>query len=351
MIKIDCPGCEKGLEIDAGFAGGICRCYDCGTLMTVPESGGAAERLERTGRPDAPGARPDSPGGVREEAPAPEADTFVTSTGKKVTVTKEQLQHVVVAKKARMGVRAAVIGGFVFFVLVMIVLLVILSANMLRQADLDRAARGGDGETSIGPNVVGTDVVQDLYTYDPNANPYFIEEPNLFGMPVEEGQTIVVVSDTSSAMRQHIDFVKEVLPINAKAIGEAAKLQVGFAAEAGEKVYPQQPQPASQWDLLAFKGMAEEIQADGAIQLADAVEQAIGRSPTRLVLIFSLTPVSFEMDRIAALLEGKSIKVDVIQLGRFDLDVQTFAEEHDGRYIELPDGQIERWYVEYLNKK
>jgi hypothetical protein len=294
------------------------------------------------GRPDAPGRRPDSP--------TNEAGTFITATGKKIDVTEEQLRHVEVAKKARMGVRFAVIGIFAGFVVGMIVLLVILGGNMLREADKERAA---NNPKNIGPDVVGTDVIETLFTYDPTANPYFIEEPNLFGKPVanEPDQITVVIVDTSTAMQQQLDFVKEVLPINIKAIGEARQMKVHFATDAGVRSFPEQPALASAWDDLAFKGLLGEIQAGGAPSLAEVVEQALADSPARIVLIFSLAPVSFEMDKIAGMVEAKSVAVDVIQVGRFDQAMQEFAEKHDGKYIELPEGQIETWYLDYLDKK
>ena len=36
LIELECPGCSERLELDAGFAGGVCRCQHCGTIQTVP---------------------------------------------------------------------------------------------------------------------------------------------------------------------------------------------------------------------------------------------------------------------------------------------------------------------------
>ena len=36
MITLPCTSCEKILEIDDAFAGGVCRCQYCGTIQTVP---------------------------------------------------------------------------------------------------------------------------------------------------------------------------------------------------------------------------------------------------------------------------------------------------------------------------
>lgn len=52
------------LEIDAGFAGGVCRCRQCGTIQTVPER--AAQRGDR---PPVPMARVTVPQGVATARP------------------------------------------------------------------------------------------------------------------------------------------------------------------------------------------------------------------------------------------------------------------------------------------
>src|SRR6266576_2523460 len=36
MISLTCTSCQKVLEIDDAFAGGVCRCQYCGTIQTVP---------------------------------------------------------------------------------------------------------------------------------------------------------------------------------------------------------------------------------------------------------------------------------------------------------------------------
>ena len=37
MLSITCPECGQHLEIDDGFRGGVCRCSECGTMITVPQ--------------------------------------------------------------------------------------------------------------------------------------------------------------------------------------------------------------------------------------------------------------------------------------------------------------------------
>jgi len=68
VLELECPACTTLLELDVGFAGGVCRCSECGTLMTVPgDDTQQVEQLVRPERPDAPG-RPAPP----QRAPEPE---------------------------------------------------------------------------------------------------------------------------------------------------------------------------------------------------------------------------------------------------------------------------------------
>ena len=55
MIAIACTACKKVMTIDDAFAGGVCRCTNCGTIQTVPvhlkgnaDAGNA--RLSATGK-------------------------------------------------------------------------------------------------------------------------------------------------------------------------------------------------------------------------------------------------------------------------------------------------------------
>ncbi len=69
LIEMDCPTCGTPLSLDAGFAGGVCRCSGCGTLMTVPRGAHGRGRSEKKIRPEAPAGRPSSSATVPETLP------------------------------------------------------------------------------------------------------------------------------------------------------------------------------------------------------------------------------------------------------------------------------------------
>ncbi len=73
-IKIRCSRCRKKITIDEAFAGGICRCPYCKSLVDVPEQ--RQEVSAPAGRPDAPSARPAAPAPTRttnQNKPQPQA--------------------------------------------------------------------------------------------------------------------------------------------------------------------------------------------------------------------------------------------------------------------------------------
>jgi len=348
MIQLNCPQCDEQLEVDDGFAGGICRCYDCGTLMTVPAAkGGRAEQLKAAGRPSRP-SRPTRPGEPVPEAPAgadEEVTTYVTETGKKVEVSKEQLSKVVVAGKARVGVRAGVILAFILFFGGIGTAIAILSYNVLKEADQaqkdkqnDTPANGGDH----GPDVV---IVQDP------TNPLLIKAPNLLGLDMAkagEGATIIIV-DTSVAMVRSFEFVRAGLPINVKTLGSTS-VQVMFAKGTGQTPFPEGPTPAGQWDHEEFAKLIDTIEAGGGQQLLDATQAAIERKPARIVLVFSEKPARQEITQIKAAIAAASVKLDIIKIGPDESSLRTLATEAGGRYHNVSDGDADLYLDEWRER-
>jgi hypothetical protein len=70
-LQVNCRICGKAMILDRGFAGGVCRCSDCGTLMKVPE------RLFE----NAQGSSMGDSGPVRDRPAAPAASTPTTGAG------------------------------------------------------------------------------------------------------------------------------------------------------------------------------------------------------------------------------------------------------------------------------
>ena len=57
-VKISCSGCGEKISVNAVFAGGMCRCPHCRSLVFVPGEPVGRLAVERPDVPPAPGAGP-----------------------------------------------------------------------------------------------------------------------------------------------------------------------------------------------------------------------------------------------------------------------------------------------------
>jgi hypothetical protein len=172
MIELACPSCRNLLEVDEGFRGGVCRCFNCGTLLTVPEEEQRteAEVLSPTASPAAADVRP---------------RTYTTRSGKTVSLSPQQVARAPVARRPRKSIRVAVRVAAVVLALLLAggvgLLAYVLFAPRAEKARVDPYAG----------------------LFDIEHNPYTWDEPNFMGLPV--GQTTVLLIESSAAMRNHLD--------------------------------------------------------------------------------------------------------------------------------------------------
>jgi len=348
-LELDCPGCDQTLELDAGFAGGVCRCSHCGTLMTVPsDTSQGAEKLsrpDRPDRPDAPGpARPESPGQRSTEADDVEVEaqvdgeaeaeatgdatqTYTTASGQ--TVRLDQHSVPTAAPKKRPMVRA-VTAGVIVAVLAGLVGLVGFA--------LMTVMGGGDDGTPTGKQAA-----VDQFGYDPSVNIYTLEEPNVLGLPL--GQTTAIVVDASGNSRDWLGLVQDAVRVGVMREGGAGNLGLVYAKEA--KPLALSDKPTSLGDLTTEKihAFQDPIAAAGVAPLAPAVERAMKWSPDKLILVTGQMIDSGEADAIAQTLgDNASVTVVVVLINRFSDAAKQLAESRGGRFVELSSGQLTRWY-------
>ena len=176
-IRLDCPECEEPLELDAGFAGGVCRCSNCGTLMTVPESPtrGKAERLRR---PDEPGQAPRAAAKAGKRPAPPPAGTYVTASGRQVEIGKST--KVPTASKR---IKAARYGTTAAFVVVMAVILG--AAGYLGYRLINQTISDPPDTTPI-----------ERFVFTAGAAPTTLPASNVLGIPV--GRETAVIVDASA---------------------------------------------------------------------------------------------------------------------------------------------------------
>ncbi len=348
MIELECPSCSELLELDIGFAGGVCRCSACGTLMTVPGKGGAqrAEALSRPDRPDTPGGgrpeapgRPESPGRAVPAQPAEAIaaathQTFVTSTGRVVTI--DAGVHIpTAAKRQRKAVRIATVA--VFCTLVLSVLAACIFALVTLAGKSPEPGTNFDDPTHLALKV---------FTFDPTANPLQIEHPNVLGLPLSK-KTAIVYDPFDSAE----DARAMVVSALAKGLNHPnVKLNLAIVGTDAAK-----PAAFGGGAIGLASLSAEKLEeflhalAPTADQLGPAITMALASNPEQLIVITSqrlraedMTPVT---DAVAS---RPSLVIDSVAVNTDSPSLEDLVVSRNGNYVALSTMRMRAWAEEAI---
>lgn len=357
-LELECPSCRELLELDAGFAGGVCRCSNCGTLMTVPADGAAAEALQRgrPERPDAPGDpppparsqrpdRPAAPGAARQPPAAPEETSdapasagapvaaggdavYTTASGRTVHVGNARIPTA--HKRKRVAVRALTAA------IIALVLLLILGASV---GVLIMAVSEGPLADPAAPPPA------EPFVYARDANPYQHDHANVLGLPLSARAAVVV--DASAASQPWLAQVNEAL--RAGLLDNETGTEVALLYETGRNrhLHPTNPAPLVNWqrrDLVAFHA---GIAAEGDANLAAAIGRALNWGPAQVILITGRRPPG---EAVAAMRSALNDRPDVLfDVVTIDEDVPVLddlAGEFLGRYVLMSTNRLAEWKAE-----
>ncbi len=327
MLELECPSCGAVLELDSGFAGGVCRCSNCSTLMTVPAlpkpSGG------RPARPDAPGGRPQTPTSSRPATPMKaqvipkDAESVTTADGRTVRLRDTDIPT---ARGKRAGVRVAT--ALVFFAVIAAVLAICLFAVYMLVT----------GPTGPAPSQA---VVQE-FGYDPDINPYLLEKPNVVGLPL--GRKTVILVDASASSREWLGPVQDML---AKGLtrGPAGSVQLIYATESKPRLYPEQMTPTAELSASGLDTFQQQITARGEAPLQPSLAESAKAAPDTLILITGHDLRRNDVEAVTQTLDQiPDARFDAVLIGADAFDLEDLAAARDGHYLSLGVEQIARWY-------
>ena len=314
MIELTCPQCDSDLEIDEGFRGGVCRCFKCGSLLTVPaeRDGRTAEQLARPEAP--PGAAPPSPGAYR------------TSSGRTVELSDAQLSQAPTARGRRMGIRIgtmAVVGLLIAAVFAAVIYgFVTLLGN---RADVDPASARIEE-----------------FGYDPGVNPFTLDKPNFMGIAVRS--PVVFMADSSAAMRNHLALVKQAMIAGVASLRPEQKVQVAFWNESGPVVYPDEPTAAGQINKDELVRKLDEVYSGGGVAGSPTFTRALRGEPAQVILVARQMPLEYEIKSILQQIDDADARLDVLLIDSDNAAIKQGAEDSGGTYVELPATQLAAWY-------
>jgi hypothetical protein len=343
MIELECPQCKSVLELDAGFAGGVCRCSSCGTLMTVPADPvhDRAELLTRPDRPqgpppsrpaEPPGARPESPTSPAVESPAaadaatasPDTEVFTTASGKTIRVPR---RLIVTASAKRRVIRGTIIGVFVAVMLVIVVGVALAVYFVTRPA---------------APEVAGPTDIHGAF--DPAVNPFKLNSPNFLGIPLRHKAVLVI--DASSSSATWMSAIKAAVLSAAKKAPSGGSLQVIFWGERGFNAFPPEPKTMDEPTRKELEGFLDTVIPRGDASSLPAVEKAMESKPDQIILVTGKIISNAQVAHVLELIGDAKVKLDAASVGVELLELEAATKKKDGRYIKLPPSQLNDWYRE-----
>jgi len=327
MIDLNCPRCEASLQIDDGVRGGVCRCYSCGTLLTVPSdpSSERAESLRRPERPDEPGSA--EPSGGDGDEPT----VYETNSGRTVQLSEKDLSGVPVAGRRRMAIRVGTMAA------VCAVLLLLVGA-VAWGAWAVFANQGPEDPEHIHQDVFG--IID---------NPFLKTEPNFLGLPVS-GRTALVV-DGSGAMQDYFGQLKRAVLHSLRTLEPGQQVQVILGHESEPLTFPENPQPAKAVSASTLEERLEPIYASGGSALAAAIERAVQGEPYQVMLVARQLPGPRDMETVREHIRASGAVLVAVLIDRESPELTEIAENSGGSVIAVAGGRLQRWYREYLRQQ
>lgn len=336
-LELECPNCGELLELDAGFAGGVCRCSSCGKLMSVP-SEDSAQQPRQVDRPSSPGKRPDAPAPPHSSSkpkPTPKAPV-AKPPATKAKPPAAKVHHAAKANDAenqpddqqpRPGVRAITVGIFVAAMLAVVGICVVA---------IVMAVNAGDG-------VDATQIAIEQFGYDPSVNPFELQQPNALGLSLTS--PAVVILDNSSASRTWLPAVNEAVRLGLA--GHSGRGKVGVILATEEQPIAMGDGPVSLSDLSQsqLENFQQQAAPTGVAPLDASLAKAITWQPAQVVLITGQWLTGQQVDDLRVQLAKRpSVKLDVVLIGEDIPALEDLAKAHGGRYVQLAPRQIQDWY-------
>ncbi|MEM1099491.1 MAG: hypothetical protein AAGH92_11970 [Planctomycetota bacterium] len=346
-IDLNCPGCGALLALDRGFAGGVCRCSTCGTLMTVPrQETEKAEELVRAERPgEKPGSRPQRPeaptktsmtrnarpSSVASEtrstksADSSDPQVYRTASGREVKVDEAAIPMAEVKRKA---IRAATVVVFVVVVGAVLALCGLAAYMLVTQPTAEEIAATTYVET---------------FTYDQSANPYEVEAPNLLGLPL--ANRVALVLDPSAMDREVWTTVSDAVLDGLSRSGSSVRVSVFLLEPEGgfRTLVDREVLGAVDLDAAgeAFRDVNDE--ATG-VSFEPAVARALEREPQVLIVVGGRPLASDEARAVESAVPQADVRFDALLIDTDSFTLEDAALRTNGHYATLdPEYDLGAW--------
>lgn len=345
MISLTCTNCRTVLQIDDGFAGGVCRCQHCGAIQTVP-----SHLKKRAASPTSPQPAATKPkaaktlysrsgahGGGVDTGPSSGLDELahvVASSGlesgrlrsKTVELSSKPATHsqtpLVIAVAA---LAVAVIGVGLFF-----------------------ALRGGAAQQPQQPtNPAGPANSTVAVSPSPSNNSAATGGGGVFCGVALPDRTVIYVLDRGSGTADLFSYLKEATFRSIQSIGPDRKFKVIFWNNGSDDAFPAgNPTFATPANLESARRALDGVFASGQTDVGTALAQAVNSKPDVIILA---TGKGWQLDdafvdQVMKVRGDKPIKIHTFTLGGSEISapLKTIAQRTGGQSVLVTEADIKQ---------
>jgi hypothetical protein len=317
MITLVCTKCSTVLNVDDGFAGGVCRCSACGTIQTVPRKG---EKPAKAGAGGTVIYERVSREAVNKELEA--LGEVVTSSGISGTGIFDRSTRTRPVPASRglwigIGLGALVAAGGAWLLL--------------------RPERDAGGADLPAPSV----------SAPARPQPSVPQGARIGPISLDRSGTIVYLIDRGDATRPFTASVQAAVARSLATLSPTRRFQVRYWSANGESpAFPLTPSEPSEFNRNKAAAWMDEVIGGQATDPDASLDAALTEKPSEIVLI---TGKAWQMDesfanQAIAKLSASPVRVHVISLGpKLDSDpLARLAGRTGGTYLALASDELHR---------
>jgi hypothetical protein len=314
MITLVCTKCSTILNVDDGFAGGVCRCSACGTIQTVPRKG---EKPTKSG----------TPGAVIYERASREAVSKELEALGEVVTSSGIAGSGILNQSARRTPKPLPVGTWIGVGLGAVVALI--GAWLVLRTPSQ-----------------ATDALTTPTRAEP-AKPQSTDGPRFGSIKLDRPGTIIYLIDRGDATRPFTAPIQSAVVKSLASLGPTRRFQVRYWASNGDSpAFPLTPAEPTEFNRNKAAAWMNEIVGGQSTDAVASLDAALALKPSEIVLI---TGKAWQMDesftnQAVVKLVGNPVRVHVLSLGpKLDEDpLARLASKTGGTHLALTSNEIDQ---------
>ncbi|WP_428938254.1 hypothetical protein [Fontivita pretiosa] len=340
MIRLTCTNCKSLLEIDDAFAGGVCRCRNCGTIQTVPSR---LKRLDPATAVPAKASRTLYASPPRSDAvPSSGLDELAQVVASSSGLSGSHLRRPPPGRGISREARYMLLGGMSVAAAMLLGVLVTIWLMAGRQ-----------NAGAVQPPINGDSPAQRPAARAGAADPAGGANASFCGVRLDDAQTVVYLIDRGQATSQHFDYLKQAVLRSAESLGRRRRFQIVFWSEddSADSVlsFPPTPNYANAQTLELVRGKLESVWAQGRTQVMPALSRALECSP-QVIILATGKGFQFDQSLTQTMLEarhrsGSQARIHAFSIGESDPSAAMveLARQTGGQALRITAGELKRF--------